>query len=252
MTSDSLWISGIDGLFEINEKGIIIKKIETDFTFNGSHTVTKNGELLFIRDCGAYLLTTSGEIKNVCLGSLSPSCLHSSRINDDIFVGSFNTVTRHNKQGTLLQKIELDDKGNHLYGKVNYVTEHQNGDIVVSDHARKAVVSVDKSGRYQFDYKGNASQAGFIPCGVCSDVNGKILVCNSSPDDLSIHLLDQSGQYLMHLLTKEQYGFLKPRALCFDEMQNLYVGDTNKILVVTYHTATGVKERENKLMLSKA
>lgn len=252
MTSDSLWISGIDGLFEINEKGIIIKKIETDFTFNGSHTVTKNGELLFIRDCGAYLLNTSGEIKNVCLGSLLPSCLHSSRINDDIFVGSFNTVTRHNKQGTLLQKIELDDKGNHLYGKVNYVTEHQNGDIVVSDHARKAVVSVDKSGRHQFDYKGNASQAGFIPCGVCSDVNGKILVCNSSPYDLSIHLLDQSGQYLMHLLTKEQYGFLKPRALCFDEMQNLYVGDTNKILVVTYHTATGVKERENKLMLSKA
>lgn len=246
MTSDSLWINGFDGLFEINEKGTIIKKLETDFTFNGSHTVTRNGELLFIRAFDVYLLTTSGEIKKVCLGSLSPSCLHSSRINDDIFVGSFNTVTRHNRQGKLLQEIKLDDKGNLLYGKAIYVTENQNGDIVVSDHDKKAVVSVNKSGRHQFDYKGNASQAGFIPCGVCSDANGEILVCNSSPDDLSIHLLNQSGQYLMHLLTKQQYGFLKPRALCLDEMQNIYVGDRKKILVVTYHTAAKVKERENK------
>lgn len=252
MTSDSLWISGSDGLLEINKTGIIIKKLETDFTFRGSHTVTKNGEVLFIREFDVYLLTTSGEIEKICLGSILPFCLHSSKVNNDILVGSTNIVTRHSKQGKLLQEIKLNEKGNLLYGNVNYVTENQHGDIIVSDHARRAVVSVDKSGRHQFDYKGNASQAGFIPCGVCSDVNGEILVCNSSPDDLSIHLLDQSGQYLKHLLTKEQYGFLKPRALCLDEMQNLYVGDTNKILVVTYTTATEVKERENKLMLSKA
>lgn len=251
MTSDSLWISGFDGLLEINKTGIIIKKLETDFTFGGNHTVTMNGELLFIRASDVYLLTTSGEIKKICLGPFLPLCLHSSKINDDIFVGSTNIVTRHSKQGKLLQEIKLDEKGNLLYGHVHYVTENKHGDIIVSDHVKKAVVSVNKSGRYQFDYKGNSSQVGFIPCGVCSDVNGEILVCNSSPDDLSIHLLDQSGQYLMHLLTKEQYGFLKPRALCLDEMQNIYVGGANKILVVTYLTATEVKERENKLMLSK-
>lgn len=245
MTSGSLWISGFDGLFEIDKEGIIVKKLETDFTFNGSHTVTRNGELLFIRAFSVYLLTLSGEIKNVCLGSLSPSCLHSSRMNDDIFVGSFNTVTRHNKQGKLLQEIKLDDKGNLLYGRVNYVTENRNADIVVSDHAKKAVVSVNKSGRHQFDYKGNASQTEFIPCGVCSDAAGNILVCNSSPDDLSIHLLNQSGQYLRHLLTKQQCGFLKPRALCLDEMQNIYVGDRKEILVVNYRM-TWLINRENK------
>lgn len=232
MASDSLWISGFDGLFEINEKGIRIKKLETDFTLTGSHTVTKNGELLFIRAFNVYLLTKNGEIKQVYLGSLSPSCLHSSRMTEDILVGSCNIVTRHSKQGKLLQEIKLGEKGNLLFENVNYVTENRNGDIIVSDHAKKAVVSVNRSGMHQFDYKGNEYQTGFIPCGVCSDVNGQILVCNSSPDDLSIHLLDQSGQYLMHLLTELQYGLLKPRALCLDEMQNIYVGDTNKLLVV--------------------
>lgn len=97
MILDSLWISGFDGFFEINEKGIIIKKIEIDFIFNGSYIVIRNGELLFLRVFDVYLLIISGEIKNVCLGLFLLFCLYFFRINDDIFVGLFNIVMRYNK-----------------------------------------------------------------------------------------------------------------------------------------------------------
>lgn len=63
MVLDSLWISGFDGFFEINEKGIRIKKFEIDFILIGSYIVIKNGELLFIRVFNVYLLIKNGEIK---------------------------------------------------------------------------------------------------------------------------------------------------------------------------------------------
>ena len=58
--------------------------------------------------------------------------------------------------GRKIGDIELDEKGERLYSSPKYVTENKmNGDIVVSDVKKRALVVVDRSGRHRFDYKGH-------------------------------------------------------------------------------------------------
>lgn len=234
LTSDRLIVSGTDGLYEFVETAQKFKKIENEVTLCGSHTVTEDGDLLFTKAIDIYMLTLNGEIKNFCTEHHPLGCLHSSRANGDIIVGSLKTITRYNKQGEQLQKMIPVDNGQRILGTVHYITENINGDIIVSDHEKKAVFFVNELGNYRFEYLGHTNKSEFIPCGICTDARGQILICNASNYDPSVHLLDQDGQYLMHLLTPEQHGLQVPIALCLDNQNNLYMGDGKQVLVFSY------------------
>lgn len=234
LTSERLILSGTDGLFEFVETTQKLKKLENEVTLCGSHTITEEGDLLFTKAIDIYMLTLSGEIKQFCTEHHPLGCLHSSRANGDILVGSFKTITRYNKQGKKLQTMIPVDKGRKILGTVQYITENINGDIVVSDHDKKAVFCVNELGNYRFEYLGQGNKSEFIPLGICTDARGQILICNASNYDPSVHLLDHNGQYLMHLLTPDQHGLKVPIALCLDNHNNLFVGDGKQILVFTY------------------
>jgi DNA-binding beta-propeller fold protein YncE len=98
---------------------------------------------------------------------------------------------------------------------------------------KETVVVVNKSGHHRFSYTGQGSE--FYPYGICTDVLGHILVCNSFPFSDGVHLLDQDGQFLSLLLT-QQHGVYRPFSVCVDDDNNLYVGQygTNTVTVYKY------------------
>ncbi|XP_056003783.1 uncharacterized protein LOC125653862 [Ostrea edulis] len=227
----------------------------------GCHTVTEDGDLLFIDGDEVRKLTSDGTVITLLTPDREARCIHSSRINGDILVGSDGKVMRYDRTGRELQVIEKDDKGQGLYRLPIYITENKNGDIWNSDLDKEAVVVVDKSGHHRFDYTSRQSdytgrqsedssymyrfsytdrQSHFYPFGICTDVLGHVLVCDIYNN--SVHLLDQHGQFLSLLLTGEQHG-IRPTALCVDDQHNLYLGqyDSNTIKVYKYLQDTDVK-----------
>jgi sugar lactone lactonase YvrE len=147
----------------------------------GGHTLTEDGDLLFIdAENKVCKLTSDGTVTTLLTTDRSAYCIHSSRINGDILVGSRGRVTRYDRTGRELQVIEDRDRirmriylydwaeeevqvnewydnRENLYELPWYITENKNGDIWTSDRYKDAVVVVDKSGRHRFDYKGRQS-----------------------------------------------------------------------------------------------
>ncbi|XP_056002847.1 uncharacterized protein LOC125667384 [Ostrea edulis] len=264
VTSDRLWVSDYVGhLLQVDSSGRVLhdkQRFECSsfpFRYNsrGSHTVTEDGDLLFIYCDKVRKLTSDGTLTTLLTTDWGAYCIHSSRINGDILVGSIGKVTRYDRTGRRLQVIKEGDKGQTLYELPIYITENKNGDIWISDMDKRAVVVVDKSGRHRFDYTGRQSedssymyhsfytglQLHFSPRGICTDVLGHVLVCDVYND--SVHLLDQDGQFLSLLLTGEQHGIDHPAALCVDDQHNLYLGqrDSNTINVYKYLKDTDFK-----------
>lgn len=215
-----MWVSDFNSIEEIDETGEVFMKLDVEFGVYGRHTVTREGNLLFLNNNSVYILTSNGDIRNLYIRASENSCIYASRINSDIFIGAPSVVNRYSESSTKVLKIQ----GENLYRRPIYITENTNGDIIVSDEQRKAIVVVNKIGRHLFNYRGNHSLPEFNPRGVCTDVFGHILVCNHSYYDPSVHLLDQNGHLLMSLLTKHRTYEDLPQDLCVDDKHNLYVG----------------------------
>lgn len=239
LTSEIMWVSDGNTIKEIDINGRILKKLDVQCTSFGSHTLTENGDLLFLKENEVCMLTVDGKIHNLSIQASQHFCIHSSKINGDILVGNNNKVTRYSNLGNKVNQIEMDDEGFPLYHKPIFITENKNGDIIVSDNVKKAVVAVDKSGRYLFRYRGHPFHSEFHPGGICTDVFGHIIASNVA-FDRNIHLLDQTGHFLIYLMTELH----RPQALCMDTKHNLYIGCTNEatINVYTYLSDSVFKE----------
>ncbi|XP_062583937.1 uncharacterized protein LOC134245682 [Saccostrea cucullata] len=237
--SDRLWISDSDGnLVQTDLQGNVIQKIKTSGRSQGYHTVTRDRDLIFTDKVKKVInrISQNNDITEyIKTGDWEPLSIHSSIINGDFLVGMRKDgeakVTRYNKTGKELQNIQRDNKEQGLYKYPLYITENFNGDICTSDFGKDAIVVVKKSGQHRFSYTGQ--EPGFYPYGICTDVLGHILVCDSIYN--TVHLLDQDGQFLSLLLTQQQRVEC-PRSVCVDDENNFYVGqyDTNKLMVYKY------------------
>ncbi|XP_052677529.1 uncharacterized protein LOC128158638 [Crassostrea angulata] len=237
--SGRLWVSDyIGNLVQTDLKGYQLQKIQTSGRDEGYHTVTHDEDLIYTDKVNKVINRITPDIsitEFIKTGDWESLSIHSSHINGDILVGMIkdgkpSKVTRYNKTGSEIQNIQRDNKGQTLYGTPHYITENINGDVCVSDHY-SGVVVVDKSGQHRFSYTGQGSW--FRPYGICTDVLGHILVCDTYSD--TVHLLDQDGQFLSLLLT-EQQGLKYPYSVCVDDENNLWVGqyETNTVTVYKY------------------
>ncbi|XP_052683018.1 uncharacterized protein LOC128163452 [Crassostrea angulata] len=235
--SDRLWVSDDSGnLIQTDVQGNQLQKIQTNGLFEGYHTVTQEGDLIYTDRDNRFIIKITPDntiTKFINTNNKIPLSIHSSHINGDILVGMMNNgegnVTRYNKTGTELQDIQRDNKEEVLYIFPLYITENINGDILVSDFRKNAVVVVNKLGQHRFSYTGQVPV--FNPYGICSDVLGHILVCGFYSD--TVDLLDQDGQFLSLLLTKQQ-GLQYPSSLCVDDENNLILGQRNTNTVTVY------------------
>ena len=153
-----------------------------------------------------------------------PKCVCFSSFSGDLLVGMFREdtkigkVLRYNHTGELLQTIYNDTAGRKLFCGPFYITENNNGDIVVSDDVARAVVVTSRGGRHRFSYKGPSGKE-ILPFGICTDALSNILVC----DDITntIQIMDNDGVFLAYLPTK----LSSPRSLCYDkDAHRLWIG----------------------------
>ncbi|XP_052684806.1 uncharacterized protein LOC128164828 [Crassostrea angulata] len=240
--SGRLWASDDHGnLVQIDLQGNQLQKIQTSGEFQGYHTVTQGGDLIFTDGKKKIInrITVDNTITEfIKTGDWEPiSIRHSSHINGDILVGMIKDeeakVIRYNKSGEEIQNIQRDNKGQGPYSYPHYITENINGDICTSDYSKQVVVVVNKSGQQRFSY--TYPEFLFYPFGICTDLLSHIIVCFTNLVNNYVHILDQDGQFLSLLLTAQQ-GVKCPRGLCVDDENNLHVGqrDTNTVTVYIY------------------
>ncbi|XP_062616182.1 uncharacterized protein LOC134277903 [Saccostrea cucullata] len=225
---NKFWSSDLMNIIQYDMEENIFHKIYITFlNFQGNHTVTTEGELLYTDNNRqiVYRVTSDMSInKFIETESWEPGAIFSSPINGHILVvmerNLVYKITRYSREGRKLQDIRRDDKGQNIYQSIDYITENINGDICTSDSNANKVVVVTASGEYRFSYSGHQSHHGFRPYGICTDVH-----------TFSVHLLDINGQFLSILLTPQQCP-PRPRALCVDDQHNLWVGGRSSTVSV--------------------
>ncbi|XP_078320937.1 uncharacterized protein LOC144621483 [Crassostrea virginica] len=254
VSPDKLWVSDQRKLLQVDGTGHVVRTLDDEYEYysgDGGHTVSVEGDLVFIAKVSNSVQSTAsdgldsryGIHKMASNGStttllrtpdLLPISIHSSRINGDLLIGLYTDsypgtgqVMRCDKTGKKIGDIKFDEEGQGLYEYPHYITENRiNGDIVVSDYGKEALVVVDRSGRHRFD-TGQPTDVNFHPMGVCTDLLGRILVSHSGNDDdgddvCCISLLDQDGRFLTRLVTEQDDEFISMPPYV-DDNYNIYV-----------------------------
>lgn len=236
--SDRAWFSDDkNGLVLTNTKGISLQRVDDLCSGKyGLHTVNSEGELIYIskrfniNKMLKDMKTSTTLIKN---SSWTPRCVCWCPSSGDILVGMYNKyiltckITRYNQSGQPTQTIQYDNKGWRLYRHIRYVTENNNGDIVVSDNS---VVVTERGGQHRFSYTGHPSRSGLSPRGICTDALSHILVCDGRT--CTVQVIDKDGRFLYYLLEKSA-GVLNPQSLSYDiKTHRVWVGSQDNNVVI--------------------
>ncbi|XP_078327812.1 uncharacterized protein LOC111117749 [Crassostrea virginica] len=219
VTPDQVWVSDYNNLILTDTAtGKQLHCVEdSSHSWNGKHTVNCEGELIYIdKEYNIIKLcndmkTTTTLIKHTDT-TWKPLCVYCSPSSGDLLVGmrtaeypNTGKVMRYDNTGKRKQTIPHDDNTpHHLYKDPVFITENNNGDVLVSDWLRPAVVVTSGEGVHRFSYTGPPSGSGLDPRGICTDVMSHILV-----SDLYTHtvqMLDRDGQFLSYVLTRQTPG----------------------------------------------
>ncbi|XP_052693130.1 uncharacterized protein LOC128171381 isoform X2 [Crassostrea angulata] len=253
VSSDRVWVSDRYNLMLTDTTGVPLHRVEDSwsglYSGYGSHTVNSESELIYI-DRKRNINKLSKDMKTSTTfiertdSTWEPQCVYWTPSTGDLLVAMCNydtgNATRYNQSGQLTQTIQHDNTGWELYSEPIYITENNNGDVVVSvlyrDYESGAVVVTERGGRHRFSYTGHPSGSGLRPWGICTDALSHILVCDDRTK--TVQMLNEDGQFLSRLLTNSQ-EMGGPYSLSYDvNTHRLWVGSwyNNKVCVYRYIT----------------
>lgn len=240
-TPDRIWVSDTFGNIALtNQFGATHAKANLGLQpFSGFHTVTMNGDLLYIdinpnRNIIRKIsldMVENGELftEQIFINTKEhgQACsIYSSRRSDDILVGMFNgDIVRYNNNG--LEKMFMN------LGKIipRYITENAKGDVYVSCLTEVVVVNRSLT-RVLCRYTEWPTQQ-FFPHGICAYDNFKIFVSN--PTENTMRNLTHRKRYIISepQFNPNQFDVQRPNGLCLDDERNIHVGgDDNNIVNV--------------------
>lgn len=248
ISSKMVWVSDENNLVLTNTKGKTVHRLDDLYYLqqsnkltslrSGLHTVNNKDELfylnseLIIKKLSSDLKTTSTFITNMDY-EWTPVCLYCSMITGDLLVGLLGIapgkkstfmakITRYNNNGELTQTIRHDKSKNEIYENPFFITENNNGDIVVSDIYR--VVVTNKMGQFRFFYFGQSGELQ-RPEQICTDVFSHILVCYKIEN--TVEMINKDGRFLLYLLYAG--NFFTPWSLSYDANSHvIWVGSSEK------------------------
>lgn len=191
VTSDQAWVSdNKSNTILTNTAGNTLNYLNDIKSGFGVHTVNSENELIYI-DSNNIIKKLSKDMKNTIIfidtidSTLKPLCVFWSLSTEDLLIGlykkqsSSGIVMRYNKARQLTQTIQHDNSGLEMFHYPIYLTENNNGDVVVSDSGLSGAVLVTERGRrHRFSYKGHPPGSGLWPRGICSDALSNILACD--------------------------------------------------------------------------
>lgn len=191
MTSELVWISdSFNNLILTNTAGDTLHYRDDLCSEYGSHTVNKEKEFFYI-DRNYNIIKLSKDMKTTAIiikkmdTAWIPRCICWSSLNLDLLIGMYRKdprkgiVTRYSQSGKLTQIIQKDNTGLELYNDPRYITENENGDVVVSDSIFPgAVVAIDRNGKHRFSYTGHPPGSELMLWGISTDALSHILLCD--------------------------------------------------------------------------
>lgn len=230
----------------------------------GVHTTNNESELIFIGvDADIKILSkdmkTSTTIVTQGNTSWVPCCLCWSQLKGDLLVGMYRKndkvreevfciknekigkVVRYNLAGEMTQTVQYDTTGKEIYLEPYYISENNNGDIVVCD--TNAVVVTDQWGRHCFTYTGRPPGP-FHPHGICIDEWSNILVSGSFPSKVDV--IEKNGKFITSLYINDIY---MSGGLCYDmNTRCLFVGSQsdNIVRVLRYTNQRGILSNKSE------
>lgn len=265
---ENAWISDDKGnIIFTNSKGDNLHHVKRISRNRGIHTVNSDSELIYIdSENNIKKLLKDKKTTMIFLANNSSRrllCIYWSEPTDSLLVGMghkpqmyqkrepnmegsqelkiykksdglvCNNVTRYNKTGEKIQTIQYDKTGQEMYRHPLYITENNNGDVVVSDN-KEAVVVTDSGGNYRFTYTGHPSGSELSARGVCTDSLSNILIVDTKTK--TVHMINQNGHFLGYLL-KDSQEIENISCLCYDgTASRLWVGSrTNNNVTVYRH-----------------
>ncbi|XP_078330663.1 uncharacterized protein LOC144624640 [Crassostrea virginica] len=221
VTRDQVWISERNKLVLIDTTtGNIIHTVNdvVDGWWWGLHTLNTDCELLYVStDNSITKLSndrkTATPVYTMKGTSYQPKSLYCSLFTGDLLIGmtgkyeykETGIVAKLNKTSQLTIIIPNDYKHHTLFKDPNYITENNNGDIVVSDYWRGLVVT-DHEGNHRFSYTDTPFGSKLLPRGICTDALSHILVCDFITK--TIQILDKGGKFLLHIPTERILGII--------------------------------------------
>lgn len=241
---NKVWICDKSKLVLMDTSGVVYHRLNGIWNhvhITGLHSVNQNQELIYISS-DSNLIKLSEDMKTMSIffkrekSKWRPQCLVCSHSSGDVLVGMWEVGTdrgkimRLNSIGEIKDTIEKDKNNDNLYKNPMFITENNNGDIVVSDLNRCLVVT-DRGGEHRFSYTGHPTGSGLTPCGICTDIFSNILVCDKRTN--TVQMIDKDGTFMYFLLT-ESDGIFKPWGLCYDIISHLlWVGsDSNNVVKI--------------------
>lgn len=124
---------------------------------------------------------------------------------------STRVVQRMTRTGQVTATYQNQEDGRTpLFTKPYRMTLSSQKDLIVADHTSShtgRLCVLNEDGRLRFIYEGKSGKKDFKPNGVCCDTESHILVADSASH--AIHILDQDGKLLRHLITKKE-GLVYP------------------------------------------
>ncbi|XP_052698530.1 uncharacterized protein LOC128176314 [Crassostrea angulata] len=163
--------------------------------------------------------------------------------------GDQSKVVRYSSTGTVLQEIQYNSQCQPLYEKAVYITENLNGDIIVTDWEKYAVIAVDKLGIFRYSYAENENKFDVLSFAVSAfdriglfpekdlasvtkiiyfDVNsvatdsvGHVIVTECYGG--KIHMLDKDGRFLKYIIPDA--GLKCPHGVCILGHGEMMVGE---------------------------
>lgn len=245
---DNIWLYDGDNLVLTNTKGEKLFQIEDNigryYHWYGTHTVTKEKELIYFDRNGAILKLSKDRTSKSILPILSSfsccaCCVYCSPLTEDLILGMFNNDTntciikRYNVTENLQSQNQPQIIGQIVNWRPVLITENNNGDIIVAGFFY-GVMGMDRLGRHRFLYKETQSGFQIRAKGICTDSLSHILVSDSF--DSAVHMLNKNGQFLSYLLTTPNGAC--PCGLMFDfEAHLLWIrakDKSNKITTYRY------------------
>lgn len=217
-------------------------------SLQGTHTANKECEIFYI-DKRLNINKYSNDVGNITPfvkntdSPWRPECLYWSSSTEDLLVGMCRydknrmrgKLTRYNKNGKPIQTIQYRNSSEELiYKKPCYVTENNNGDILVSES--RALIATDREGKYRFSYKRHQNVPTIFAQAICTDILSNILFCERRSN--SVQMLDKDGNFIQNLRLQFPGGFC-PHSLGYDIITHrLWVGsaDSNILCVYRYMT----------------